>query len=372
VTQRAPRIGLIATGGLVLVWVIGQIFRERFGLTGLCFFIPSPLIAVIGLAAAFRYRRKGLLHQCRWALALAAVPLLAVVAIENHWTARQAMKSGPNTMRLVHWNVWHGTLGRPGIGAVLAEYNADICVLSEPPDTIDFDTIDQRTDTGYNTVRVGDMAVIACGTLTREATFRIGEGSGGLLSWNNKNQTISLLVADLPSRITAARGPMLMELQRRIDEHHPDIIVGDLNSPRRCHSLANLPRGYAHAYDTAGKGWSYTWPAICPLWAIDHCMTGPRIRTLHYSLRSTTVSDHRLQCLDFEIDSTLENRSNGQRAIVRSRLAHTCRQHSSRGARMTTLRQARPRWRFGLVCVHALRGRQTRISPLPGTDVSPQ
>ena len=210
--------------------------------------------------------------------------------------------SGPKTIRLVHWNVWHGNLGRPGVGAVLAEYNADICVLSEPPETIDFATIDQQSGTENSTVRIGDMTVIAIGTLTREATFPIGDGYGGLLLWHNKDQTISLLAADLPSRITAARGPMLLELQRRIEEHHPDIVVGDLNSPRRCLGLANLPRGYVHAYDTAGKGWSCTWPVICPLWAIDHCVTGPRIRSLHYGLRSTTASDHRLQCLDFEVD----------------------------------------------------------------------
>jgi endonuclease/exonuclease/phosphatase (EEP) superfamily protein YafD len=301
-TRRTLRLELIASTGLVLAWMIGQIFRERFWLTGLCFFIPSPLVVAVMLAAAIRYRWRGLGHPCRWALAFAAMPLLGVVAFENHWTALQAGMSGPKTIRLVHWNVWHGTLGRSGIGAVLAEYDADICVLSEPPDEIDFTTVGKRSGVENSTVRVGDMTVIACGTLTREATFRIGEGYGGLLSWYNKEQTISLLVVDLPSRITAARGPMLMELQRLIEEHQPDIVVGDLNSPRRCQSLGNLPRGYAHAYDTAGKGWSYTWPVICPSWAIDHCITGPRIRTLHYSLRSTTVSDHRLQVLDFEVD----------------------------------------------------------------------
>ncbi len=299
---RSANRGLAALGGLAIAWLIGQIVREQFWITGICFFIPSPLVAAVMLAAACFYRSKQFARHSQWALALAVAPLLVVLTVENQWTAPEAAPAGPKTLRLVHWNIWHGTLGSSRVRAVLADYKADIYVFSEAPEKVDFGNLDERIKAEYSTVRISDMTVVARGKLTIDTIFRFGGGHGGLVRWTNNNETISLLVADLPSRITAGRGPLLMQLQGLIKQYQPDLVVGDLNSPRRCQWLANLPRGYSHAYETAGKGWSYTWPVICPLWAIDQCITGPRIRAVRYGLHSTTASDHRLQCLDFEIE----------------------------------------------------------------------
>lgn len=306
--SRSERFGFFALVCCVLVWAIGQLFRERFWITGLCFFVPSPLIVVVVLAAAYRYHKRRLVALRWWSLAFAAAPLMMVAAVENHWTsphpasqtfANQSETSG-NVFRLVHWNTWHGNCGWSRITQVLAEFDADIYVLSETPDAVDFGAISPRAQS-YSVVRVGDLTVVALGTLKQEAAFSIGKGFGGIVAWSAGKQRLSLLVADLPSSLAVARGPMLSELKRLIEKYQPDIIVGDLNSPRLSRALCDLPRGYAHSYDTAGKGWSYTWPAFCPVWAIDQCIAGSRILPVQYGLRSTLASDHRLQLLEFEI-----------------------------------------------------------------------
>src|SRR5262249_21619073 len=103
----------------------------------------------------------------------------------------------------------------------------------------------------------------------------------------------------LPSSLAIERAPLLARVRGLIEEGRPDLVVGDFNAPRRSLGLSELPDGYAHAYDAAGTGWSYSWPVPIPLWAIDQCVVGPRVEALRYDLRSTAASDHRLQRLEF-------------------------------------------------------------------------
>lgn len=68
---------------------------------------------------------------------------------------------------------------------------------------------------------------------------------------------------------------------------------------RRWHRAA-LPDGYAHAYRTAGGGCGYTWPVPLPVYAIDHCLHGPRVEPIRYHL-GTGASTHRYQMFDFSL-----------------------------------------------------------------------
>ena len=86
----------------------------------------------------------------------------------------------------------------------------------------------------------------------------------------------------------------------------PDLVVGDFNAPRRSRALSPLPSGFVHAYEAVGSGWSYTWPVLCPLYSIDHCIVGQRIHPVVYNLESSWHSDHRRQVLEFTIKSKLQ------------------------------------------------------------------
>ncbi|HEX4608420.1 MAG TPA: endonuclease/exonuclease/phosphatase family protein [Urbifossiella sp.] len=120
------------------------------------------------------------------------------------------------------------------------------------------------------------------------------------MTWTPRDRPITLLVVDLPSEIWIARDPLLCEVNALIEGHRPDLVVGDFNAPRRSRGLAALPAGYQHAYHTAGGGWGYTWPVPVPVYAIDHCLHGPRISPAAYRLGGLGGdSDHRYQVFDF-------------------------------------------------------------------------
>jgi len=98
--------------------------------------------------------------------------------------------------------------------------------------------------------------------------------------------------------LNVARDPVLREINALIEQHQPDLVIGDFNAPRRSWGLSQLPDGYRHAFDTVGRGCGYTWPSFAPMLAIDQCVTGPRIAPVNYELRTTLASDHRLQVFD--------------------------------------------------------------------------
>jgi endonuclease/exonuclease/phosphatase family metal-dependent hydrolase len=292
------RFSLVVAGA----WLVGQIFRDAVWITGLCFFLPSPLIAgllLVAAAAAWPVQR-------RWAVAAALVaclPTAIMAGVEHQWVRPEAPSGGrvasESTRRLVHWNVYRGNLGWKRVKAELRRTDADLLALSEVPGEFSFEKLERELGQGYQGIECSDMVVLARGRVRHLASRQFGRARACLAEVQLEQQTLKLLIADLPSSILIARGPLLEWLRGLIEEFRPDLVVGDFNAPRRSWHLAHLPSGYAHAYDTAGAGWSGTWPVPAPLWAIDQCIISDRLAAVHYELRSLALSDHRMQVLEF-------------------------------------------------------------------------
>ncbi|MBL8799434.1 MAG: endonuclease/exonuclease/phosphatase family protein [Planctomycetia bacterium] len=296
---------LLCWGGIVAstAWIVGQIWRDASWLTGLCFYLPSPLLAVSLLfAAAFAWRSAR-----RWALGLlvlACGPLAFVALIENRWTQPPVELGEGTPRRLVHWNVFDGKLGWERILTQLEAQRADAYVLSEVTGDLDFSAAAATLGSGFTSLRQGSLAIIARGTLTERVERDHDAGQAWLVDWQLGNSRFSVLVVDLPSSIWIARRPLLEWVIGLVSEFQPDLVVGDFNAPRRSNALAKLPAGYRHAYDLAGSGWSYTWPVPAPCRAIDQCLVSPRLQPFSYELRSTAASDHRMQIFDFQVRPT--------------------------------------------------------------------
>jgi len=183
---------------------------------------------------------------------------------------------------------------------VLGSCDADVYVLSEVPETADLDAALAAFGDGYSYVQTGELAVVARGALGQPCRLQddIGVCAYSVV-WGSAQGDCIIIVADLDSNLLLPRGPRLTELTSLIAVHQPDLVVGDLNAPRRSRALTRLPSGYVHAYDAVGVGWSYTWPLPCPVYAIDHCILGTRITPCNYDLQTSTRSDHRRQVLEF-------------------------------------------------------------------------
>lgn len=310
-SRRTIRFGL----RLVLpAWIVGQIFRDTTLPTALCFYIPSPLVVLLLLGKGIWYCRKPRLavRPLLWML----LPLMATLFLENHWDHRAQLTEGKKTQRIVHWNIYGSYFGLTNILDTIEEHDPDLIVLTEVPGVIANKKFQIRYPKDYSIRRVGGMVIIARGKLTQETIPDLPHGTAALFSWTHQGRQRRILIADLPSSILIARDPLLRKLNQFVKDHQPDFFVGDLNSPRLSTQLCRLPGGYRHAYDAVGSGWSSTWPVrwptdspfrwhlesalIAPLWSLDHCIIGPKIKPLRYELQSTRYSDHRLQILEFE------------------------------------------------------------------------
>ncbi len=287
-----------------IAWILGQVFRDANGLTGLFFYIPSVFLFVF-LAACGGYAWRQSHRRIAGLLALLALsPLLWVVCVENRLFARPHDGPDGQMLRLVHWNVWGGRTGWTDIEASLKDCKPDLCVLSEIPDNLDVQETAYSFGPEYQAVQMSNMAVWARGSLTETQRFRSKKGvkTWGLV-WQSPQGDCRVLVVDLASSLSSPRAPRLQAVRELMTEWKADLVVGDFNAPRRSHALSPLPSGFTHAYDAVGSGCSYTWPMPCPVYAIDQCVVGPRIRPQTYTLESSWRSDHRRQVLEFSIES---------------------------------------------------------------------
>jgi vancomycin resistance protein VanJ len=305
---------------VMVVWVAGEILRDRNWWMALLFYFPTPVLVgwlLLNLAISRTKRRRILL--------LLVAPLVMLLLVENHWIRpidelRSSSTSDTDTTqksptatlpeasshpkstriavrkKLIHWNVARGIMGWEKQWNCIEGMKPDIVVISEIPEPFDAASL-----TGFDVLTVYGMAVACHGTMTKSRTLV----RGGALNAYHVTCTLAegpfeLMIADMTSNILAPRDLYLRPFVALLGERKIDVAVGDFNAPRRSQAFCNLPNGFQHAYDDAGAGWSYTWPVPVPCLAIDQCITGPDVNAVHYELRSTLLSDHRLQILDFE------------------------------------------------------------------------
>jgi endonuclease/exonuclease/phosphatase (EEP) superfamily protein YafD len=292
---------------LFTAWAVGQVFRDVSWITALCFYVPSILLAcLLGVLALLDLITKRFRAAVLTA-SLAAVPAFFVLFVENSWLHGQQNLPETFNVRLVHWNVCRGKLGWDCVQKTLIALDADIYVLSEIPDDDDLQQFAIALPSRYSVRRFSTMAVIAKGEVSsRGRLMNSGRAFVHFLTWRSDGVSLSLLAADFPANPLVARDPHLQTLCKLVKQHQPDLVVGDLNAPRRSRALCALPDGYRHAYHSAGSGLGYTWPVPVPMYSLDHCIHGTRVLPSKYQLQSTSCSDHRLQVLDFSVSTALE------------------------------------------------------------------
>lgn len=325
IQNRLGQLVLVSSCGLLVIWMVGQYFRDRTWLSGLMFYFPTPVFVVwlLGAMWYFTERRKQI-------GVLLVIPAFFLLALENQWvrpssvghssvSSRQvhdsvcgeASETATGTenpgntfrLRLLHWNMARGVMGWKQQRRLIESFQPDIVMLSETPSELRVDSFSE-----FNAVKVSDMLVACKGDIVQHRRMSEADGLNAgnaldvwLVDCDTRAGRIRLAIADMSSFLNIHRHPYLRPLVLSLPLHEVDICAGDFNAPRRSLAFADLPDGYVHGYEAAGAGWSFTWPVPVPCLAIDQCITGPRVNPLDYQLHSSMLSDHRIQVLDFEL-----------------------------------------------------------------------
>lgn len=79
---------------------------------------------------------------------------------------------------------------------------------------------------------------------------------------------------------------------------HPDVILGDFNTPRGSASLRHISLGFANAFDQAGEGYCATFPRERALWHLDQMFVGRELRAVTYRVIDAPAGSHRPQLAD--------------------------------------------------------------------------
>jgi endonuclease/exonuclease/phosphatase (EEP) superfamily protein YafD len=282
----------------LLAWFFGQVVRDATYAGQLAFYMPSPLVAALLALCALVYRLKGRRRLALAAGLAALVPLAFVLGVEQRFTAAPAAAPpGAETLRIVHWNVRKGRAWDRAVPLAVGA-KADLYAFSEPPWGTREREVAAARGFSVPVLRLGEVSLVARGSLGKPEWVSHDVLQAVLVPWVVDGRTWSVLLVDFPSDLRVARDPGLRRLREILDTRRPDLVLGDLNAPRRSAALTPPPQGFVHAYDAAGSGWSATWPMPLPLWSIDHCLVGPRLRVLRYRLQGSSASDHRMQVVD--------------------------------------------------------------------------
>ena len=303
--HRCRRPASIRLAIVVLVfalWLVGAVLRDATRWTGLCFYLPSPVVAAALLAGAATARAHGRARAARILAALAVLPLAAILLLEHRWWRRpQEARGGAPVLRVLHWNVYRGSAGWDRAREEILRIRPDLLVLSEPPYEPHVRRLAAGLGGAYSVVRPGPFVVMGRGAIDVVPATPRPRRRGlvtATLAWTCEDVRVRVLLADLPSSVLVRRDPLLREVLRLARRERADLVVGDFNAPRRSRAIARLPRGWAHAYEAAGSGWSATWPMPLPLLDLDQCLVGPRLAAVRYELGWVQASDHRSQLLD--------------------------------------------------------------------------
>ena len=283
------------------VWLVAQVFRDATRPTALCFLVPTVVFSATLLLTALLAR----LCTCRRIALAAAVlwvfPTASLLLVENQWIRPRPKGEPAKALRLVHWNVGDAHGNWKAVLEQLQRHEADAYALSEVFDTPSLENLARALGSDYSVVHVRQVALLTRGPAKLVMTDERIRSRAYFIEWQTKAGPLVLLFVDLPSRPIYYHADWLEKVDERISKLTPDLILGDFNASRRSWGLARLPEGYGHAYYAAGAGWGYTWPDPFPLWDLDQCVFGPKIRPIRYDLFSNGVSDHRMQVFEFSL-----------------------------------------------------------------------
>jgi endonuclease/exonuclease/phosphatase (EEP) superfamily protein YafD len=287
---------------IAMAWLAGLALGDRPPPLMWLYLIPAPLVGALGLIEGLLRMRRSSRARNVAVFGFTALALIKVFAVDSRWHRPTPLPSG--ALRVVHWNVAYANFGFVPLLETLAPYRPDLVILSEARPSQDIAYFSNR-DLGLPHTRQADgMALLFRYPFVPLGPIPIADGS----AWGARLATpageLDVVCVDVVSHPAIDRAKALAPLTRWLHERVSDVpllLIGDFNTPRDSRAFRGIRERLMHAYETAGRGWPYTWPLPIPLFAIDHSWHSPEIAVHRYRLRNAPLSDHRRQIFEISI-----------------------------------------------------------------------
>lgn len=278
---------------------------DRYPGYALISYTPSPFLLAAGILILFLTRRKKFKLLSLFSMVLILLTLF-YVARENKHLFRFTRKMPPDvaSIRVLHWNVWQGNMGPENVAREIGKQRPDIICLNEPRLKGKFEI------PPYSRLIGGRWHQVIRQNLLILSRYPAVELKG---FWWHGMQTLhvkvlsekpfTLLLVDMRSSPLLFRGSILEELSYNMEEWepHPDLVVGDFNTPAGSFSFQNtIEKHYTDSYQIAGTGLAYTWMSWFPFMKIDFIFARNPKSVLRHRTGFTVLSDHRWQWIDYQ------------------------------------------------------------------------
>ena len=220
--------------------------------------------------------------------------------------------SSPPTFRLMTYNLARGAGGVAALAGTIAQLHPDVVCLQEtnglrPGLMRDL----ERHLPGYVAARSREVAILSRFPMTHIQDQALPDTTRRLLSatLNVRGRSVTLLNLHFTTVLLrggwrGARERRDAQLRAVLHEAHVArgtlIACGDFNTPPRGHVHAALDATFDNAFEAAGTGFGYTFPARMPLVRIDHVWLRDA-RAAAAFVPDARASDHRPLVVDLTL-----------------------------------------------------------------------
>jgi endonuclease/exonuclease/phosphatase (EEP) superfamily protein YafD len=252
------------------------------------------LAAFVTIAAHLRKQRS----LRRWWAAAAII-----CAATWLWTScfHSAGQVEPGNVRVIVWNMSHGSRGLPGIVASLAALNPDIAILIEadPQKVAIRETFVREFPNHHVSLLGAGMVLVSRWPTGDSIPYHVGDAATESrireIDVHSPWGLWTVFTVDLGSNPFYSRREHLRELARLIDRRgdRPVIVGGDFNTPLdsdHYEQLRNL--GLREMFLTAGEGYLPTWPVPAPVLSLDQIWVNDQLTPVRCEREWDWRSDH--------------------------------------------------------------------------------
>jgi endonuclease/exonuclease/phosphatase (EEP) superfamily protein YafD len=255
---------------------------------------PPFVIAGLGLGSAWAAWWSPRPRRAAVGLALAIVS--AVLGAFSHYSWH-APSSAEHPIRIAVWNVARGVGGWRQLGAHVRDFDADIVGLVEAGWSSSQQTAMWREALPeYQSTRMMAGLII----LTRgeveilSQSYSLGYARYQIARVAIEGRALIVVLVDVSSSLWISRRKAFVAIREALLPYRdqPLLLLGDFNTPPESCWFDGLRGTMANALESAGNGYTGTWPSLLPVLRLDQIWTAG-VRAVSCEVGFSWRSDHR-------------------------------------------------------------------------------